>query len=105
MSRTSIVFALPPEVLQDFNAEIVSNNFSNFEHLSMWLAERGQSVSKSTIHRYATQYKELVRVRTITPEQISIMGFRVQCLEIASRLEPGNLFSKAQEMFDWARAE
>lgn len=104
MPRTSVVFSLQPDILKDFNAELVSHNFCNLDYLSLWLSNRGYNISRSAIHRYATQYKEMIVSAQATPEQLAIMGFRVQCLEIASRLvRPEDLYSKADELLAWAR--
>lgn len=54
MARRSKVGGLPPEVLDDLNAQLIERGFSGYEELSAWLKGLGFDISKSALHRHGS---------------------------------------------------
>ena len=53
MARPSNIDKLPEDVRAELHSELSRTNFTGYEWLSLWLADKGYSVSKSAIQRYA----------------------------------------------------
>lgn len=54
MARRSKVSALPPEVLDDLNAQLIQRGFSGYEELAAWLKSLGYDISKTAIFRHGS---------------------------------------------------
>lgn len=54
MARRSKVSALPPEVLDDLNAQLIQRGFSGYEELTAWLKNLGYDISKTAIFRHGS---------------------------------------------------
>lgn len=52
MGYASSVTALPEEVREALNQELLSRNFTGYQALEEWLRSQGYEISKSAIHRY-----------------------------------------------------
>lgn len=66
MKRAKIK-ALPADVREGLDAELVKRGFSGYADLEKWLAERGVTVSKSSIHRYGSNLeKRLAAIKAST---------------------------------------
>lgn len=55
MARASKIMKLPPEVLEELNAMLISNGFNDYEGLSDWLKEKGFDISRSAVHRHGSE--------------------------------------------------
>ncbi|AAU36736.1 MULTISPECIES: phage protein Gp27 family protein [Pasteurellaceae] len=57
--KTSIIFNLPADVINELHKRLRESNYSGFIELENWLKNLGFNVSKSGIHRYAQKLKSL----------------------------------------------
>ncbi|MDD5391192.1 MAG: DUF3486 family protein [Gallionellaceae bacterium] len=55
MARASKIMKLPPEVLEELNARLISGGFNDYEGLSDWLKEKGFDISRSAVHRHGSE--------------------------------------------------
>ncbi|WP_299378490.1 DUF3486 family protein [uncultured Kiloniella sp.] len=58
MPPRSKVEALPSDVREDLERQLVQNSFSKYRELSEWLAEQGFQISKSSLHSYGQNFEE-----------------------------------------------
>ena len=49
---------LPPGILEELNARLVSGGFQDYAGLAAWLAEAGFGISKSALHTYGQALEE-----------------------------------------------
>jgi len=54
MARRSKVDALPPAILDEFNARLIASGFSGYEGFAEWLKSMGYDISKSALHRHGS---------------------------------------------------
>jgi hypothetical protein len=69
MPQRSKVFALPEGIKRELDKRLVNGGFSNYEALSTWLAENGYGISKSSLHRYGTEFEQRLVALKIATEQ------------------------------------
>ena len=55
MARASKIMKLPPEVLEELNAMLISSGFNDYEGLSDWLKSKGFDISRSAVHRHGSE--------------------------------------------------
>lgn len=105
MGKRMSVTALPKEVLDELRLRLVQSNFSNYEAHSEWLASSGFSISKSAIHRYATEYDTSVIAAQDADKGVSLFEARLRCLEVAATLKqsssPAELTKHADDLLKW----
>jgi len=58
MPARSSVRLLPPAVLEELNRRLVSNGFSDYRGLALWLADQGFEISKTALHRHGMALEE-----------------------------------------------
>jgi len=69
MPRRSAVLSLPETLKAELDRRLVASGFAGYEQLSAWLAEHGQSIGKSSIHRYGEQFEQRIRSLKLVTEQ------------------------------------
>lgn len=60
MPRKSTVTGLPPEVKSWLDKSLIETSFSGYEALAAALAEKGFTISKSSLHRYGKGYEAVI---------------------------------------------
>lgn len=60
MPCKSTVVTLPPEVKAWLDKSLIEANFSGYEALAAALAEKGFTISKSSLHRYGKGYEAVI---------------------------------------------
>lgn len=69
MPPRSKVLALPPEVKDALDRELVRRGFQDYEGLEAWLEERGFNISKSSLNRYGQQFEDRLAMLRVATEQ------------------------------------
>lgn len=69
MAPRSKVLTLPPELKTWLDAELVRRGFSDYVQLAQALKEQGESVSKSALHRYGSQFEKRMAQLKMSTEQ------------------------------------
>lgn len=69
MPPRSKVQALPEEVKQWLDAELVQNSFSQYSQLAQELRQRGYHISKSSLHAYGQAFEERLKTIRLVTEQ------------------------------------
>lgn len=69
MPVRSSILQLPTEVKEWLDQNLIENNFSGYEALSNVLAEKGYSISKSSIHRYGKDFESSLAAVKLATEQ------------------------------------
>ena len=105
MSKRLAVTSLPKDVLQELRQRLAESNFSMYEAHAEWLTSQGYPISKSSIHRYATEHASSVMSSQSAKEGLSAAEARLCCLEVAATLEPAaspaDLIKRAEELLKW----
>ncbi len=65
----SKIDALPQEVRNELNRELIARNFSDYEGLADWLGARGFEIGKSSIHRYGAKFEQRLEMVAFASEQ------------------------------------
>lgn len=67
MARESAVTALPREVQDELNRQLIEQNFTGYEDFETWLRNLGYEISKSSIHRYGQKIeRRMAAIRAST---------------------------------------
>ncbi|UCV13803.1 DUF3486 family protein [Quatrionicoccus australiensis] len=67
MARESAVSALPREVQDQLNRQLIDQNFTGYEDFETWLRNLGYEISKSSIHRYGQKIeRRMAAIRAST---------------------------------------
>lgn len=67
MARESAVSALPREVQDELNRQLIDQNFTGYEDFETWLRNLGYEISKSSIHRYGQKIeRRMAAIRAST---------------------------------------
>ena len=69
MAPRSKVHTLPPELKEWLDAELVKRGFGDYVQLAADLKARGESVSKSALHRYGSQFEKRMAQLKMSNEQ------------------------------------
>ncbi|GKT22580.1 DUF3486 family protein [Acidovorax sp. SUPP3334] len=69
MAPRSKVHTLPPQLKEWLDAELVKRGFSDYVQLAADLQSQGESVSKSTLHRYGSQFEKRMAQLKMSTEQ------------------------------------
>lgn len=108
MARATVIYTIPEEVRHALNREIVSRGFTSYDHLVLWLEQRGYQLSRSAIHRYATTRKDeiIADVFNSKAQDEGKNDLRMRALEVASRSDPdpSTLINRAEKYLEWARS-
>lgn len=67
MSQRSKVMDLPEDIREQLDRQLLQSGFQGYTDLSNWLREQGFEISKSSLHRYGSEYErklESVRLST-----------------------------------------
>lgn len=68
MPKRSAVTTLPPEVKEWLDKALVESDFSGYEALSAALADKGYQISKSSLHRYGSEFEESLQAIKMSTE-------------------------------------
>jgi len=68
MPKRSVVSTLPNEVKEWIDKSLVESDFSGYEALAAALAEKGFSISKSSLHRYGSAFEESLQAMKMSTE-------------------------------------
>jgi Asp-tRNA(Asn)/Glu-tRNA(Gln) amidotransferase B subunit len=68
MPKRSSVKALPAKVKEWLDKCLVESDFSGYEALSAALAEKGYQISKSSLHRYGSEFEESLQAIKMSTE-------------------------------------
>ncbi|WP_418648846.1 phage protein Gp27 family protein [Thauera butanivorans] len=85
MKRSSVT-TLPADVLDELNRRILASSFSDYVGHSAWLQQQGYSVSKSAIHRYATEHASDLLASERIDSSLSAPEAKLRCLEVVATL-------------------
>ena len=69
MAPRSKVLTLPPELKEWLDAQPIRGGFSDYVQLAADLKARGESVSKSALHRYGSQFEKRMAQLKMSNEQ------------------------------------
>ena len=69
MAPRSKVLTLPPELKEWLDAQLIRGGFSDYVQLAADLKARGESVSKSALHRYGSQFEKRMAQLKMSNEQ------------------------------------
>lgn len=69
MPQRSKVLALPDDVKADLDKRLISGGFADYVALSEWLKGQGYEISKSSIHRYASDFEARLSAIKIATDQ------------------------------------
>lgn len=73
MPQVSAVYTLPEDVKKELDKKLVDNHFSGYLDLEKWLRGQGFEISKSSIHRYGSKFKQQLEGIRIATEQAKII--------------------------------
>ncbi|MEW6708306.1 MAG: DUF3486 family protein [Candidatus Riflebacteria bacterium] len=68
MPKRSAVTTLPSEVKEWLDKALVESDFSGYEALSAALHEKGYQISKSSLHRYGSEFEESLQAIKMSTE-------------------------------------
>lgn len=74
MGPRSKVACLPKAVKEWIDKALVEGNFAEYELLSSELRAQGHDISKSSLHRYGTQFEKRMAAIKIATEQAKAIG-------------------------------
>ncbi|MBD2570037.1 DUF3486 family protein [Anabaena lutea] len=60
MAKPSLVSQLPQDIQKELDTKLITNGFSDYLGLAEWLADKGFTISPSSIHRYGKDFKSKV---------------------------------------------
>lgn len=69
MAPRSKVLTLPPQLKEWLDAQLIRGGFSDYVQLAADLKARGESVSKSALHRYGSQFEKRMAQLKMSNEQ------------------------------------
>lgn len=69
MAPRSKVLTLPPELKEWLDAQLIRGGFSDYVQLAADLKAKGESVSKSALHRYGSQFEKRMAQLKMSNEQ------------------------------------
>jgi len=69
MPQRSKVHALPETVKSDLDKKLVAGGFADYVALSEWLKQQGYEISKSSLHRYGSEFEQRLSAIKIATEQ------------------------------------
>ena len=104
MPKRYYIDSLPIELLEQLKDRLLSTGFQQYEMHSDWLKERGYTISRSAIHRYATANAAAMLAKQQAAESSPIVEARLRCLEIASSLDSktaADLIREAEKLLKW----
>jgi len=61
MPERSKVNTLPEDVRRDLETKLVESGFTGYADLTAWLQGQGYEISKSSLHRYGSNFEERLR--------------------------------------------
>jgi len=68
MPKRSSITTLPKAVKEWLDKSLVESEFSGYEALSAALSEKGFSISKSSLHRYGSEFEESLQAIKLSTE-------------------------------------
>ncbi|WP_076592013.1 DUF3486 family protein [Herminiimonas arsenitoxidans] len=74
MARRSKVVALPKAIKEWLDKALLDGNFAEYELLTAQLKEKGFDISKSSLHRYGSQFEKKMAAIKIATEQARAIG-------------------------------
>lgn len=104
MPRPLSLKNLPADVQAELQQRLVETGFSQFDSHVEWLAKRGISVSRSSIHRYATSQASTM-LASANSVPADVVDAKLRCLEIASSIgtskSTAELIGDAKVLLKW----
>lgn len=104
MPRALSVNSLPEEVQNELRQRLLSTGFGQFDAHVEWLSSKGFTLSRSSIHRYATANAPSIMSQQHPDNSPSTIEVRLRCLEVAGSLQPSGaaeLIRDAEELMKW----
>lgn len=105
MARATTVSTLPLEVREELNNQLVKANFSNYDFIVAWLEDKGFTIARSSLHRYATKHRDEI-LGLHAGSRYEHASLKLQALRIALEREPNLELSKQQKsaelILEWA---
>jgi hypothetical protein len=74
MARRSKVVGLPKAVKEWLDSALIDGNFADYELLAGGLKAKGYDISKSSLHRYGSQFEKKMAAIKIATEQAKAIG-------------------------------
>ncbi|MBG6248235.1 phage protein Gp27 family protein [Candidatus Symbiopectobacterium sp. PLON1] len=105
MARPSNIDKLPEDIRAELHSKLLRTNFTGYEWLSLWLADKGFSASKSAIQRYAVMRKDEI-LGLHQESKFHQAQLILNALSVATMLSPGkdlgSLKDDADALLKWA---
>lgn len=78
------IFALPEDVQAELFARLAESQFGDYEKHETWLRDKGHEVGKSSIHRAAEPYEQIIH---LVRRARFLRGVTRDAIDIAKALE------------------
>lgn len=69
MVQRSAIELLPDEVRKELEQRLIKGSFSGYVALAEWLNELGFEISKSSVHRFGSNFEERLRALKVATDQ------------------------------------
>ena len=104
MGQVYKINKLPADVREMFHQKIMDSDFYSYEELTEWLKEQGHVVSKSSVHRYVTTFKE--GLINNSDEYISSQTYlRLECFKLSVSINSDRSLEQlkmdAEDILNW----
>ena len=86
---------------------ILDDGYGNYIATSAWLQEQGFAISKSALHRFGKELKDmrgealLVQHRRLIDQPDMLLDLRMRCLESAAATAPDDVLHTAALYLEW----
>lgn len=103
MPKRNAVNLLPEDVRKELIERLINNHFSGYVGLSEWLKSLGHNISKSSLHRFGSEF-ELQRADESSEISASAsvgINVRMRCIEAAVKSGASDVLVVSQSYLDW----
>lgn len=69
MAPRSKVTQLPDPIREELEQKLINSSFSGYESLSEWLIEQGFEISKSSLHRWGSNFEDRCQALQLATQQ------------------------------------
>lgn len=102
MPRRPTIVMLPTDIRHELDKRLVECSFGDYHAHAAWLGEKGYPISKSAVHRYASEKKVDIHAAANGVDVDSVTALRMRCLEVAARFsEKTTLIDDAERLLQW----
>lgn len=107
MSKPSVIDVMPAPIRAALMQRIIDDGYGNYLAISVWLKEQGFTLSKSALHRFGKELKDmrtethLDALRRTIDRSDALVDLRMRCLESATASEPHDAFGAAKRYLEW----